>query len=109
METLEELLTPFASEAVPTPAAPPVQAAQAPAVPPPAQPDRFQETWEKAKETAREVKRTATKSWEDVSQDFDRGIKERPVTVALGALGTGLALGLLAGVALGLALKKGTR
>ncbi len=68
--------------------------------------DRLQETWQKAKETARDVRRTAAKSLEEVAEGFDRGIRERPVSATLGALGTGLALGILAGVMLALALKK---
>lgn len=54
---------------------------------------QLKSSWEHGKGAAREVKRTATKSWRDV----DSYVKSRPKTVALGALGAGLIVGFLTG------------
>ncbi|MCK6681428.1 MAG: hypothetical protein L6R30_03295 [Thermoanaerobaculia bacterium] len=85
----------------------PLRPAPPGAIPPRQAPqESLQETWQRAKEKAREVRREATKSWEDLAEGFDRGVKERPLPVALGVLGAGIALGLLAGVTLALAVRK---
>jgi len=65
--------------------------------------------WEHGKEAAQDVKRTATKSWNDLSGEVDRYVKSRPKSVALGALGAGLVLGFLTGTLAGRSRRASSR
>jgi len=55
----------------------------------------LKESWEHGKEAARDARRIARTSLHDLSLDVDRYIESRPKTIALWALGTGLAVGFL--------------
>jgi ElaB/YqjD/DUF883 family membrane-anchored ribosome-binding protein len=58
----------------------------------------LKESWELAREGAEDARRVARKTWHDVSRGVDQFVEARHWAVALGALGTGLAIGLLTGL-----------
>jgi len=64
---------------------------------PPSAASHLKSSWEHGKEAAKGVRRTAEKSWSDLSGSVDSYVKARPRAVALGALGAGLVLGFLTG------------
>jgi hypothetical protein len=55
----------------------------------------LKESWERGKEAARDARRIARTSLYDLSRGVGQYIESRPKTVALWALGTGLAVGFL--------------
>lgn len=58
----------------------------------------LKESWEHGKEAARDAQRIARKSLHDLSRDVDEYVEARPKTIALWALGAGLAVGFLTGL-----------
>jgi ElaB/YqjD/DUF883 family membrane-anchored ribosome-binding protein len=60
--------------------------------------NRIKEGWRDGVQSARELKQKAAENWSEVADSVDRYVEARPKTVALTALGAGLALGYLAGI-----------
>jgi ElaB/YqjD/DUF883 family membrane-anchored ribosome-binding protein len=58
----------------------------------------LKESWEQGKEAASDAQRIARKSLNDLSHSVDQYFESRPRTIALWALGTGLAVGILTGL-----------
>lgn len=58
----------------------------------------LKESWEQGKEAASEAQRIARKGLKDLSCSVDQYFQSRPRTIALWALGTGLAVGVLTGL-----------
>jgi ElaB/YqjD/DUF883 family membrane-anchored ribosome-binding protein len=58
----------------------------------------LKESWEQGKEAASDAQRIARKSLDDLSRSVDQYFESRPRTIALWALGTGLAVGILTGL-----------
>ena len=58
------------------------------------------ESWEHGKEAACDAQRIAKNGLADISRSVDQYFESRPRTIALWALGTGLAVGVLAGLLL---------
>ena len=58
----------------------------------------LKESWEQGKEAARDAQRIGRRSLDDLSRGVDQYIGSRPKTIALWALGAGLAVGILAGL-----------
>jgi ElaB/YqjD/DUF883 family membrane-anchored ribosome-binding protein len=60
--------------------------------------EHLKESWEHGKKAASEARRIAGESWNDLSRNVGQYVESRPMTVALGALGAGLAVGFLTGL-----------
>jgi ElaB/YqjD/DUF883 family membrane-anchored ribosome-binding protein len=58
----------------------------------------LKESWEHGKEAASDARRIATESWHDLSRTVGQYVESRPKTVALWALGAGVAVGFLTGL-----------
>jgi ElaB/YqjD/DUF883 family membrane-anchored ribosome-binding protein len=58
----------------------------------------LKESWEHGKDALRDTQHIAQKSLSDVSRSIDEYFEARPKAIALWALGTGLAVGLLTGL-----------
>lgn len=58
----------------------------------------LKESWEHGKEAAGDARRIAAESWQDLSRTVQQYVESRPKTVALWALGAGLAVGFLTGL-----------
>jgi len=58
----------------------------------------LKESWEEGKKAASEARRIAGESWNDLSRNVGQYVESRPMTIALGALGAGLAVGFLTGL-----------
>ncbi len=58
----------------------------------------LKESWEHGKEAAGDAQRIAKESWRDLSRTVDQYVESRPKTVALWALGAGVAVGFLTGL-----------
>ncbi|KAA0256430.1 hypothetical protein FBQ97_11195 [Acidobacteria bacterium ACD] len=58
----------------------------------------LKESWEHGKEAARDAKRIASESLRDISRNVEQYVESRPKTIALYALGAGLAVGFLGGL-----------
>ena len=60
--------------------------------------EHLKEGWEHGKEAATDARRIARESWQDLSRSVEQYVEARPKTIALGALGAGLAVGFLTGL-----------
>jgi len=58
----------------------------------------LKESWEHGKEAASDARRIARESWHDLSRNVEQYVESRPKTIALWALGAGLAVGFLTGL-----------
>ena len=58
----------------------------------------LKESWEHGREAAYGAKRIARENWNDLSRNVDQYVESRPKTVALWALGAGVAVGFLIGL-----------
>lgn len=58
----------------------------------------LKESWEHGKEAARDAQRLAKESLSDLSRNVEQYVESRPKTIALWALGAGLAVGFLSGL-----------
>jgi ElaB/YqjD/DUF883 family membrane-anchored ribosome-binding protein len=58
----------------------------------------LKESWEHGREAAHGAQQIARESWNDLSRNVDQYVESRPKTVALWALGAGLAVGFLTGL-----------
>jgi ElaB/YqjD/DUF883 family membrane-anchored ribosome-binding protein len=58
----------------------------------------LKESWEHGKNAASDARRIARESWQDLSRTAQQYVETRPKTVALWALGAGLAVGFLSGL-----------
>jgi len=65
----------------------------------------LKESWDQGKEAARDARRAARKSWNDLSRNVDQYVESRPKTLALKALGAGLLVGIFAGILLSRAVR----
>lgn len=57
----------------------------------------LKESWEHGREAAHGARRIARESWNDLSRDVEQYVESRPKTIALWALGAGVAVGFLTG------------
>lgn len=58
----------------------------------------LKESWEHGKDAASDARRIAKEGWNDLSRTVEQYVETRPKTVALWALGAGLAVGFLTGL-----------